>query len=325
MRLAVVGKGGTGKTTISVLNSLNFVKHKRNVILIDADINMNVFSLLKEPIASKNMHLSNPENIKKIKEFLKGNNKRIVANGAFRKSTPPTRDSNFFVPHIDNYISSNFLQKTKWENLSLMAVGTYDEEGIGTSCYHGNLSILENILSNTIDTKTDIIVDMVAGTDAFSNTLHAQFDMIILVLEPHIKSLEVFDQYKNLAKKAGIYKNIWTIGNKIEDISDEEFILNRSDTDKYLGSINISKHIKNVDKEIETLDINKFEVSNIEVLDNIFNKFQNQTPNFTERYNKIVDIHKKYIQKDFVTERYGDISNQIDSEFNILDIVEKYS
>ncbi len=47
---------------------------------------------------------------------------------------------------------------------------------------------------------------MVAGVDAFANTLHAQFDLICLVVEPTKRSLEVFRHYLELAEEAGTAK-----------------------------------------------------------------------------------------------------------------------
>lgn len=83
-----------------------------------------------------------------------------------------------------------------------MVVGTYTADGIGTSCYHNNLAVLENMLSHMVDRGEVVIVDMVAGVDAFAGSLHAQFDMVVLVIEPTKRSIEVWKQYEQLAKKA---------------------------------------------------------------------------------------------------------------------------
>ena len=199
MRIAFVGKGGSGKTTLSALFIKNINK-KYPVLAIDADLNMHLGSLLGFEIALPvEKHISHPAAATAIKKYLKGKNGRIKEAAHFRKTTPPTADSGFiFLTDSNNPILKEF--GVGDEKLRMLAVGTYDTEEIGASCYHNNLSILENILSHLVDTEGVVVADMVAGVDAFANTLHAQFDMLVLTVEPTKRGVEVFAQYKNLRK-----------------------------------------------------------------------------------------------------------------------------
>ena len=45
------------------------------------------------------------------------------------------------------------------------------------------------------------VVDMVASTDAFSNTFHVQFDLIVLIVEPTRESVQLVNHYVELAKE----------------------------------------------------------------------------------------------------------------------------
>jgi len=68
------------------------------------------------------------------------------------------------------------------------------------------------------------IVDMVASTDTFSNSLHLQFDAILLVTEPTKESVDLAKKYLTLAHATGVAHLIHIVGNKIMDDEDVAFI-----------------------------------------------------------------------------------------------------
>lgn len=325
MRIAFVGKGGSGKTTMSALFSL-FLKNSsdQNVWAIDADINMHLGEQLNFDVKSSNLkHISNPDSEKDIKNFLKGENSKIKQISHFKKTTPPTQNSNFInVSDSENYIFKNYSINNA--NLFFSLVGTYESENIGASCYHNNLSVLENILTHSIDKNSSIVVDMVAGVDAFAGSLHALFDMIILVVEPTKKSLEVHEQYKKLSVDAGVWDSVYIIGNKISSESDVEFLENNIDREKLIGYFVNSEHIKESEQGRVTLDLNKLENSNKEVLSRIYEKLKNRNTKPSTRLNKIYELHRKYVAQASVKDRFGDLSDQIDINFDIDKFVENY-
>jgi CO dehydrogenase nickel-insertion accessory protein CooC1 len=51
-----------------------------------------------------------------------------------------------------------------------------------------------------LDDKQYCIVDMVASTDAYSNSLHIQFDGIVLIVEPTRESTTLVKNYLALAQ-----------------------------------------------------------------------------------------------------------------------------
>jgi CO dehydrogenase maturation factor len=111
------------------------------------------------------------------------------------------------------------------ERTHVMHVGTYEPENIGAGCYHGHLAILENLLSH-LDTRDDdrVVCDMVAGTDAFANSLHAQFDAIVVVVEPTPESVTVARRYRELAEAAGMADLLILVGNKVVDEVDVDYL-----------------------------------------------------------------------------------------------------
>ncbi len=316
MRIAFVGKGGSGKTTLSALFSLYIKEKNMPLLVVDADINMHLPELLGiTEVFPKEMHISHPDAVKEIKAHLKGDNSRIKELSHFRKTTPPTKESNLiFIDDPDDTVISKFSHKNN--NLSLMMVGTYDTEDIGASCYHNNLAIFENLLSHLMDKNGVVITDMVAGVDAFANTLHAQFDMLLLVVEPTKRGLEVFEQYRKLATDAGVYEQFYIVGNKIRSKTDREFIQQHVPTDKILGFLGESDYLRIKEQEGGLLNISKLEPENMELLKVIFEKLESSIYSSRQRIEKLWGLHKKYIAQDFIKDRCGDLTFQIDDSFD---------
>ena len=124
MRIAFVGKGGAGKTSLCVLFSQYLKRRGRTVLVVDADINAHVQELLGLGSLPKEKHLSHPDATAFIQTCLKGRNDRIASEGAFRKTTPPASGTHLLFiedktdPIFDRYSVAQ-------DNLRLMVVDTY--------------------------------------------------------------------------------------------------------------------------------------------------------------------------------------------------------
>jgi len=315
MRIAFVGKGGSGKTTLTALFTEYIKQYNKPVLVFDADLNIHMPDLLGFENIPSSKHLSHPEVTKTIKDNLKGSRTDIASMGAFRKTTPPSTASNLiFIKEISNGPLKEFvIQKG---NLNLAAVGTYDEDDIGASCYHNNLAILENILSHLIDKDGYVVTDMVAGVDAFANTLHAQFDLMCLIVEPTKRSVEVYNHFLELAKEAGIEKELAVIANKVRNETDKKFINDNIPQDKLIGYLYELEYLRELDQTGEPIDISKIEAKNLELLKAIKGRLHKSDSTPQKRLEKLWDLHKTYVSQDFVTERFGDLTNQIDTCFS---------
>jgi len=312
MKIAFVGKGGAGKTTTSSLFAQH-VSYSQPVLAIDADINMHMAELLKVIGNPTSMMISEKQPSSELKKYLKGSNERILSIDHFKKSTPPGSGSNLINITTKNDWFMNRFSRPASPSLSLVTVGTYSEEGIASSCYHNNLAILENTLSHMTDDGI-AVVDMVAGTDAFASTLFAQFDVLFFVAEPTTRSLAVFDQYKKLAAKGGVLDRLFVVGNKIDDIDDDEYI-RKSVGNRYIASISRSSQILNVDKGRAELDASKMSKADIAALEKIELVARKHATPAQSRLELLWKLHRVYVQQQYITERFGDLTNQIDPTF----------
>ncbi|MGB0757381.1 MAG: hypothetical protein ACPGO5_02905 [Patescibacteria group bacterium] len=313
MRIAFVGKGGSGKSTFSTLFFLHLIKNKHNVICFDADLNIHVPKLLGIDFPEKKS-LSSNENTKKVKEYLIGNSEKITNPDHFYKTTPPSLGVNLFELTPENEIIKSFTEPYHSGHVAI--VGTYEADEIGKSCYHTNLSVLENILTfSKLQDEDWIVTDMVAGIDAFSNTLHKQYDSLFLVVEPTQESITVYDQYKKLARHARVDDRLYVVGNKIEDEDDEQFLLENVDNKQYVGSLSKNNVLKKSRQKGHPLTTNIFsdlDESLFEKLKEISKKIK-QDPN--DRLKDLHQLHLKYIDQDYVKNAVGDLSSQIDENF----------
>lgn len=311
MKIAFVGKGGSGKTTTSTLFA-QYVSQSLPVVAIDADINMHMAELFGLDHVSSDKLLSEKGPSDELRTWLRGSNARIISNDHFKKSTPPGEGSRLIDVVRDNWMMRRFAQTVN-KNLSLVTVGSYSETGIASSCYHNNLAVLENMLSHTLDTGV-IVVDMVAGTDAFASTLFAQFDVLIFVAEPTRRSLAVFDQYKQLAEAGGVGDRLFVVGNKFEDVDDAAYVRD-SAGDRLLGSLSRSAHLLEVDKGRAALAVEKLDVRDQEVFQAILKTTTRAAISAQDRLPLLWELHKVYVQQPFIVERFGDLTAQIDPNF----------
>ncbi|MCX7928819.1 MAG: hypothetical protein N2558_04015 [Patescibacteria group bacterium] len=317
MRIAFVGKGGSGKSALSAL-FVTYLSNKypeKNVYAVDADLNIHLPRYLGFKLKSKNFtYLSDSRSMQDIRNYLINKNTRIKHVDHFRKTTPPAIGSNIVdLADKNNYIFKNYALNRK--NIFLSVVGTYSKGKIGQSCYHDHLSIFENILSHSLDRNSYLVADMVAGIDAFSGSLYAQFDILIVVVEPSRASFEVFDQYLDLAKEADIQDLIRVVGNKARSDDDVKYILKLIPKKYLLGVFSYSKHVENVDRGIENLDLNKLEKNDFDVLANIDAYINKIVVDENSRLQRLYDVHRKYVSQDYVLKRYGDLTSQIDNNF----------
>ena len=312
MKIAFVGKGGAGKTTTSSLFAQH-VSYTHPVLAIDADINMHMAELLGVTGNPASMMISEKQPSSELKAHLRGTNERIASIDHFKKSTPPGAGSNLINITDENDWFMKRFSRTSSSTLSLATVGTYSEEGIASSCYHNNLAILENTLSHMTDDGITV-VDMVAGTDAFASTLFAQFDVLFFVAEPTARSLAVFDQYKNLATKGNVLDRLYVVGNKIDDIDDEEYI-QQAAGDRYVASISRSPQILNVDKGRASLDASSMSEADIAALSKMELVAKKHVTPAQSRLELLWKLHRVYVQQAYITERFGDLTTQIDPNF----------
>lgn len=311
MRIAFVGKGGAGKTTLATFFAEYLLNLGKNVFALDADINIHFAQNLGISPVRENA-LSYSPNKQTIRQHLLGTNPRIPEARYFVKTTPPGQGSNLIqILSEDSFIQTHTTQPKK--NLFVAHVGTYASDEIGVSCYHGNLGIAENIISHLqTDRNHWLVTDMVAGTDAFSGSMHLLFDAIFLVIEPTPEGLGVFAQYKHLAEAAGIWHHVWAVGNKIQN-ADDEIYLKEHLGEKLITTFKQEDRIRRLSQHGEKLTLELFGQKTAFI--DLYNVSLQSIWNRQEQLHKLYELHRIHAKEDYVIARCGDVSGQIDEDF----------
>ncbi|MDF5756054.1 ATP-binding protein [Spongiactinospora sp. TRM90649] len=219
MRVAFVGKGGSGKTTMSALFARYVAGRGAPVVAIDADINQHLGMVLGAEETPRPMGT----HLKEIKEYLRGDNPRITSADAMVKTTPPGRGSRLLkIAEASDPIHQRFSMTTP-EGPGLMVTGPFDEDDLGVACYHSKVGAVELYLNHLVDGHGEyVVVDMTAGADSFASGLFTRFDLTYLVAEPTRQGVGVYRQYRDYAAEYGV--RVAVVGNKVQGEEDVEFL-----------------------------------------------------------------------------------------------------
>ncbi|WP_037815745.1 MULTISPECIES: ATP-binding protein [unclassified Amycolatopsis] len=313
MKIAFVGKGGSGKTTLSSLFVSYVAAAGKPVLAIDADINQHLAVALG---ATEEQALAWPtlgDNMPLIKEYLRGDNPRIPSADAMIKTTPPGRGSRLVRPFEDNPIFDACFRPLGGVRLGV--TGQFDEDDLGVACYHSKVGAAELLLNHLVDgTDEYVVMDMTAGADAFASGLFTRFDVTFLVCEPTLRSVGVYRQYADHARDFGVH--LVAIGNKVTDGDDVDFLTEQLGS-ALLGWMTTSGHVRAAERGT-TRPIGELEPRNLATLA-AMQDLVDTTPRDWARYQRQgVEFHLRNARA-WGNGRAGtDLAEQVDPEF-VLD------
>jgi CO dehydrogenase maturation factor len=316
MKIAFVGKGGSGKTTVSALFIRYVAARGLPIIAIDADINQHLpetLGMIEEQARSlKPMGAE----IDRIKEYVRGGNPRIPSSDVMIKTAPPGAGSRLLTVTEQNPIFDHFAQT--YNGIRVMAAGPYAEDDLGVKCYHSKTGAIELFLNHLIDGEREYVVtDMTAGADSFASGLFTRFDVTFIIVEPTLKSLGVYQQYKGYAEDYGVTLKV--VANKVENEGDSSFIKQRSGSD-YFTSFGLSRYVRKMEKGVIG-DLSEVEAENVAALDSLLELVDEQKKDWNKFYRQAVEFHVKNAESWANVQLGTNLIDQIDPAFNMEDAV----
>jgi CO dehydrogenase maturation factor len=220
MRIAFVGKGGSGKTTLAALFARWLAAEGAPVLAIDADINQHLGTALGLSAVAAGALPSLADHLPGVKDHLRGDNPRIRSAASMVKTTPPGVGSRLL--SLDRLGPAGAVER-ELGGVRLLVTGPFGESDLGVACYHAKVGAAELLLNHLVDGRGEyVVVDMTAGADSFASGMFTRFDLTVLVVEPTARSVAVHRQYAGYA--SGFEVAIVAAANKVRTAEDRAYL-----------------------------------------------------------------------------------------------------
>ncbi len=229
MKIAVSGKGGVGKTTLSAFIIKAFSDRGHKVLAIDADPDANLAGALG---------FEHPETITPISEM-----KDLIGE---RTESQPGSYGTFFKlnPQVSDLPEKLSLKK---DHIRLMVLGGVKKGGGGCICPESVM--LKTMITHLILARDEVVVlDMEAGIEHLGRGTASAVDKLIVVVEPGKRSIETAHHIQKLSRDIGL-KNIVLVGNKIRGDQDIAFLQKQLPEFSFLGFLPYDNQIIEADLE----------------------------------------------------------------------------
>jgi len=218
-KIAITGKGGVGKTTLTALLSHVYAQRGQDVIAIDADPAGNL-GLAFGLTAAMDAELKPIAEMEALIYERTGAQPGTV--GGWFKLNPKVDDipESFSITH---------------RGVRLLRLGTVRGGGAGCLCPEN--ALLKALVTHLLLRKNQsLILDMEAGVEHLGRGTASAVDAFVIVVEPGLRSLGTAEQIRGLAGEIGI-KQIYLVANKVRSAEDEAFVRSHAAGLPVVGSL----------------------------------------------------------------------------------------
>ena len=228
MKVAITGKGGVGKTTLSSTLARLYADEGRTVLAADVDPDAN----LGLALGLTQQEVDEIVPISKMRTLVEERT-GATGPGKFYKLNP-------YVADIPDIYAKDI------NGVKLLVMGTVDLGGSGCVCPEHVM--LKAVLSSLTYRKDDVVImDMEAGLEHLGRGTASNMDQFIVVIEPGARSVQTYRNVKRLANDLGV-KRVRVVANKVRDERDEEFIRNSIPAEDLLGFVHYNLEIMDADR-----------------------------------------------------------------------------
>lgn len=235
MKLAITGKGGVGKTTLTSLLAYHFASQGRGVLAIDADPSPCLGAALGLP----GEMLAGLTPVSEMGDLI------MERTGA----QPGTTGGYFKInPRVDD-IPDRF--SVTHRGIRLLELGSVEKGGSGCICPESVL--LKQLVSHVLLRRGEmVLLDMYAGVEHLGRATADAVDAMIVVAEPTARSLATATQIKKLAGDLGIAR-LFLVGSKVRSADERDYIETHSPGLRVLGHLPYAEGAQQADRAGEAV------------------------------------------------------------------------
>ena len=234
MKIAISGKGGTGKTTLAACLARYYAHKNYKVIAVDADPDANLASALGIDF-EKALKITPLIEMKELIEERTGT--KPGGYGAFFKLNPKVDDiPRKFGMDIDG--------------VRLLVAGTIKAGGSG--CYCPENVFLKSLFRHLVIRSEEIVIlDMEAGIEHLGRGTCENMDALIIVVEPGLRSIQTAWTVRKMSRDLGI-KTLFIVINKLKTSGEEKLIKDNLSDFTILGKLNYSEKVRESDLSLSS-------------------------------------------------------------------------
>jgi CO dehydrogenase maturation factor len=220
--IAVVGKGGVGKTVFTSLFLKNLMDMgKKSILLIDADPTMSHLAAI--------LGFQAEHNIETIR-------KDVIRVAARRKE----EEKQDFVENLE-YKVLEALIETK--NFSLLAMGQPETAG----CFCPSNTLLREVIETFCNQYELTLIDCEAGLEQINRKVIRIVDTLLVISDPNRRGLQTAIAIRKTAHKFTQSKEIYLIINKVQGNIDPLLKFAAENNYEVIGTIPLDEVITNLD------------------------------------------------------------------------------
>jgi CO dehydrogenase maturation factor len=230
MKIAISGKGGVGKTTLTALIAQGYADSGRQVLAVDAD-----------PSPCLAGALGFPEELRARLHPIAEMDELIEE----RTGAKPGTIGGFFSlnPRVDD-IPERF--SVVHRGVRLLEMGSVDMGGSGCICPEA--AMLKTLFTHLMFRKDEVLLlDMYAGVEHLGRATVDFVDAMLIVVEPTRRSLGTAAQIKKLANDIGLTR-LYLVGNKVRNADESQFLTSHSIDMPVLGFLPANLGVQEADR-----------------------------------------------------------------------------